>query len=271
MRRLFVLLVFTGALMAQVPHIVGTMDVTAAPELQVHLYWDAVAGATQYNVYRYNSSFTPCVASGAFTLDAVVATSSYLDNASPAWYAYAVTDGHWKQYRRWCYKVTSLINSVESADSNIVEIKIGNAWYLNLEYVTDCVTRKRVVPFPYPLGMLAAHFYFTDTTSVPHEIPSVTLQNSTGFSGPANQEWEGKTPIYAIDGFLIPWEDSTEYSYKLDTPDGGHYNGRWAPPYNTTGAYFNTITLVRVQGGPDCPVQLNAIGADYNNWQNVTF
>jgi hypothetical protein len=268
--RLLVLVLLLESVFAQVPHIVSTMDVTAAPELRAHLYWDAVPGAIQYNVYRYNSAYKACNSSGAFTLEDTVASPSYLDDPSPNWYAYAVGDGHWKDFRRWCYAVTSLVNGLESAQSNPVEVIIGNAWYLNLEYVTDCVTHKRVVPFPYPLGMEVAHFYFTDDSGVKHEIPSVTLQNATGFSAPANQEWESKTPIYALDGYLIPWEDSSKYTYTLDTPDGGHYSGRWAPPYNTTGAYFNTVTLIRVQGGPDCPVGLNPLGANYNLWQNVT-
>lgn len=263
------LLIFTAASMAQVVN----MDESAQPELKVDLWFQDVPGATQYNIYReFNAQGlnTSCPVFPA-TAQPIASTTDnyYVDDPAPGLWQ-VPPSGQWRSKIWWCYSFTSIVNGVESAKSNPVAVAVADAFYVNLRYQTACTGDIQVVePFPYLNGEVSAHFYYTDPSGVDHEFPVETIHNSFGQTAPYNEEWEGKIPVVANDGTTVPWVQNGKYRAVIVTPDGGNYTKTLAPMYNSDASYYAQRLINRVQGGPDCPVQHDVVGGEYEWWQNV--
>ena len=273
----FHLVVLAAGLMAatafaQKPFV--AMDETAAPEMKVGIWWNDVPNATQYKLYReFNPKGTnlSCLqfAPNAMPIATITDNGSvayfYSDDPAPGLWQQSV-NGPWRAKIWWCYAVTSVVNGVESAKQPVA-VAVADDFYFTIHYMTACTNGQILSPYPYPNNQLLTHFYYTDASGVKHEIP-VEHVYGNGTGGYASEEWEGRLPIIALDGTTVSWVQNGNYTYTVDTPDGGHYRGTFAPLNQLDASYYNQRNLRRTIGA-DCPLRPGESWGNYDWWQNV--
>lgn len=267
MRLLLVLMLSVG-MAAQTPmNVSGEM---VEPEMQAMIWWQDVANATAYNIYRAFNEMgmnTSCPTTG-YVLVGGTSDNYFMDDPAPNLWQVPAT-GEWRSKAWWCYKVTSVVNGQESAQTNAVAVAVVDAFYVTLRYQTACSGSIKVVsPYPYPNNQVSAHFYYTDGSGVDHEFAVEHLYNNFDPASPT-EEWEGKIPVVAMDGTLIPWVQNGKYRATIATPDGGNYVVGLAPMFNGDASYYAQRMIERVINGPDCPVEHDVPGGDYEWWQNI--
>lgn len=259
----------------QVPQgVTASMYEPTAPGLMAYINWQPVVGATEYNIYKEMVGLGTCPNAFPAEPEDTVTDTFYIDNPNSGWYQMKVTDD-WRQ-RLWCYAVTAVVNGQESAKSKSAFVAIGDSGYLTLEYRNPC-TGPKVVPFPYMQNQIVAHFYYTGSDGVSHEIPTIHLYNAYPYpeGDPIhayNEEWEWKIPVIATDGTVVPWDQNGKYTYTIRTPDGGYTSDWFTPRFQLDASYYNQRTLFRVQNNAYndwCPIN-DGPGGNYSYWQNVT-
>lgn len=264
------LILLAATAFAQTPaRVEGSLDESVSPELKTQIWFEDVAGATQYNIYReFNPQGLNTSCPANFKLLASTTDNYYSDDPAPGLWQVPPT-GEWRSQIWWCYQVSAVVDGVESPLSAPVAVAVADAFYITLRYQTACTGNIQVIePFPYLSGQVNAHFFYTDASGVDHEFPVEQIYNSYGQPVPYNEEWEGKLPVVALDGTVVPWVQNGKYRAVIDTPDGGHYTKQITAPYNSDAGYYSQRLIYRVQGGPDCP-QPYGLGSEYDWWQNV--
>lgn len=272
MKNLIAVLIISCAALAQVPANVSVMmDETAAPEFKAFVWFKDVNGNGYYNLYReanpqgLNTSCPP-FPSGSTPIQSG-ADNYFSDDPAPGLWQVPPT-GQWRSKVWWCYAVSSVEDGVESPLSAPVAVAVADAFYVTLRYQTGCSGKIQVVsPYPYPNNQVVAHFYYTDSAG-DHEFAVEHIYNTFDPSSPT-EEWEGRLPIAANDGTLVPWVQGGKYRAVIVTPDGGNYTVGLAPLYNADASYYAQRIINRVQGGPDCPVEHDVPGGNYEWWQGV--
>ena len=244
------------------------MDEAAAPHNKIHLWWDDVAGATSYNVYRAGSDGQTCP---TFYYQVASTPDNYfLDDPAPTWYQLPVTQA-WG-VPMFCYGVSAIVNGVEGAivASNIAAI--GLREYVNLTFTTDCRTGSTIVPFPYTHNEIQMSLIYRGSDNVNHPIPFITVHYP--YQGtPQNQEWEFRLPVQSSDGTMIPLSKDGYYYYQVTTPDGGYWADTILREFPQDGQYYVQIDVSRQLNDPNPHACGSAMWGPFGSyqswWQNV--
>lgn len=231
MYKTFLLWLLSSVAVAQVPRL-GGKEVTGQPQLSALLYWTSVPNAT-YSVYRsYKGYDGRCPASTSeswIEIAGGLSVSTYTDTPT--------------ELGSWCYAITATVSGTESAQSNSVDVILGNHWYFYARYRTsDCKEKVRTLPL---VSLTFTQVLNNVTTSLP-----VTRVHANEFTG------------------IARFYDNAQYSMEVTLPDGKVFNlpnpifGTGQPLSAAKGSY---IYVAFMQGTDEwCDYE------EYNGYQPAT-
>jgi hypothetical protein len=217
---------------AQVPTLSGK-EVTGQPQLSALLNWTSIPNAT-YTVYRawdgYYGARCPASTDKSWKeMASGLSVATYTDTPT--------------ELGSWCYAITATVSDTEGAQSNSVEVVLGNHWYFYVHDRTpNCKRKMKTRP---QVSLTFTQVLNNVTTSLP-----VGRLHPNAFTG------------------IFRLYDNAQYSMQLTLPDGTVINipnpifGTGQPLSAVQGSYI----VVGFKQGSDtwCDYE------EYNYYQSAT-